>query len=207
MPIGSGGGVFSQGFLEVLIEVGSTIIAGSSATDINYLAGGNNSFQSLGYNLIGTSNTAQNANALVQFAVTDQINVIGPLLGPLADNGGATFTHIPLPGSSAINQGAPTAMAGVDGTPMNDQRGSFFERIAKGPIDIGAIEVSVDGDFNDDGLYACADIDALVAAIVGDTYVSRFDLLPRRTTLEELNLSHTQKSLIVACRTLLRFPN
>lgn len=53
----------------------------------------------------------------------DQPN-IDPLLGPLADHGGPTLTHLPAPGSPAINSVfAPDAPPGTcDGT-MTDQRG------------------------------------------------------------------------------------
>ena len=70
--------------------------------------------------------------------------VIDPLLGPLVDNGGPTLTHALLPGSPAINAGHPTAMAGVDGVPLYDQRGEPYTRTADGNggtrIDIGAYE-------------------------------------------------------------------
>ncbi|CAN5302122.1 hypothetical protein BH09ACT5_BH09ACT5_11200 [soil metagenome] len=55
-------------------------------------------------------------------------------LGPLADNGGSTLTHLPLPGSPAIDAGNPA----VTGAPATDQRGST--RIVR-TIDIGAVEV------------------------------------------------------------------
>ncbi len=53
-----------------------------------------------------------------------------PLLGPLQDNGGPTFTHALLNGSPAINRGADT------GDSMIDQRG--FARVQAS--DIGAFE-------------------------------------------------------------------
>jgi len=42
---------------------------------------------------------------------------LDPLLGPLQDNGGFTFTHALLPGSPAIDAGSP------DNCPYHDQRG------------------------------------------------------------------------------------
>ena len=82
--------------------------------------------------------------------------VIDPLLGPLADNGGPTFTHALLPGSPAINAGDPTLILGTNGVPEFDQRGAPFTRIAGGRIDIGAYESqpaagTFDGDFDGDG--------------------------------------------------------
>jgi hypothetical protein len=55
-----------------------------------------------------------------------------PLLGPLQDNGGPTWTHALLPGSPAINAGTNT------GCPPTDQRG--IERPQGPTCDIGAFE-------------------------------------------------------------------
>ena len=66
--------------------------------------------------------------------------VIDPLLGPLADNGGPTFTHALLPGSPAIDAGDPLAVAGSDGVPQFDQRGVPYSRVVGGRIDMGAFE-------------------------------------------------------------------
>jgi hypothetical protein len=66
----------------------------------------------------------------------DQINT-DPLLGPLQDNGGPTFTHALLPGSPAINAGDPNFV----GPPDYDQRGPGFDRVRNGRIDIGSFEV------------------------------------------------------------------
>ena len=64
------------------------------------------------------------------------------MLGPLADNGGPTFTHALLPGSPAIDAGDPAAVAGVGNVPLYDQRGFAFSRVAGGRIDIGAFEAA-----------------------------------------------------------------
>ena len=66
----------------------------------------------------------------------DQINT-DPLLGPLQDNGGPTFTHALLPGSPAIDTGDPNFTP----PPFYDQRGPGFDRIANGRIDVGSFEV------------------------------------------------------------------
>ena len=66
----------------------------------------------------------------------DQINT-DPLLGPLQDNGGPTFTHALLPGSPAINAGDPSFTP----PPFYDQRGPGFYRVVNGRIDIGSFEV------------------------------------------------------------------
>src|SRR4029450_7767982 len=66
----------------------------------------------------------------------DQINS-DPLLGPLQDNGGPTFTHALLPGSPAINAGDPSFTP----PPDYDQRGPGYPRVVDDRIDIGAFEV------------------------------------------------------------------
>ena len=66
----------------------------------------------------------------------DQINT-DPLLGPLQNNGGPTFTHALLPGSPAIDTGDPNFAP----PPRYDQRGRGFPRVVHGRIDIGSFEV------------------------------------------------------------------
>jgi hypothetical protein len=66
----------------------------------------------------------------------DQINT-EPLLGPLQNNGGPTFTHKLLPGSPAKDAGDPSFTP----PPDYDQRGDGFPRVVNGRIDIGALEV------------------------------------------------------------------
>ena len=66
----------------------------------------------------------------------DQINT-DPVLGPLQDNGGPTFTHALLPGSPAINTGDPNFV----GPPDYDQRGPGYDRVRGGRIDVGSFEV------------------------------------------------------------------
>jgi hypothetical protein len=91
------------------------------------------------------------------------------MLGPLADNGGPTKTHAPLPGSPAIDTGNPTFNpANPDGNASTndalpfDQRGVPFARVFGGRIDKGAVEsqpvsATVMGDYNQDGVVDAAD--------------------------------------------------
>ncbi|HWM92858.1 MAG TPA: choice-of-anchor Q domain-containing protein [Thermoanaerobaculia bacterium] len=64
-------------------------------------------------------------------------NLVGtdPLLGPLANYGGPTLTHAPLPGSPVIDTGDPV----IPLPPPTDQRG--FPRIVGPAIDRGSVEV------------------------------------------------------------------
>jgi len=74
--------------------------------------------------------------------VTDQVSVADPLVGPLADNGGPTFTHALLPGSPAIDA------AGGGCGPL-DQRGSSRPQDGDGDgsslCDAGAFEAPATG--------------------------------------------------------------
>jgi hypothetical protein len=133
-------------------EVRSTIIAGNNGADVESINGPDNSFQSNGYNLIGSGGAAA-----AFAAIGDQVGVVDPMLGPLADNGGPSATHAPHPSSPAINAGDPSPPA----PPMNDQRNAPFAR-ANGRIDIGALEAQpvpppLTGDYNRDGAVDAAD--------------------------------------------------
>ena len=69
-------------------------------------------------------------------ATGDQINT-NPMLGPLQNNGGPTFTHGLLTGSPAIDAGDPNFTP----PPLYDQRGPGYDRVFNGRIDIGSLEV------------------------------------------------------------------
>ena len=80
-------------------------------------------------------------NSLIEHVNTGTINGVNtanlfldPLLGPLQDNGGPTFTHALRIGSPAIDAGA--APMGL----VFDQRGEGFPRSPNGAPDIGAYE-------------------------------------------------------------------
>src|SRR5206468_3717950 len=83
-----------------------------------------------------SGNWAWAGGAVDLTATGDQINT-EPMLGPLQDNGGPTFTHALLPGSVAIDAGDPNFMS----PPDYDQRGPGFSRVYNGLLDVGAFEV------------------------------------------------------------------
>lgn len=130
---GEGGGLFvydHRGSTPALIT--NTIIAlntdGSGAND---LAGNDPDDLSVTYSLFST-----NPSALISGTNTGNLFDTDPLLGELADNGGPTFTHALLDNSPAINTGDPNFVE----PPNTDQRGSGFQRIFAGRVDIGAFE-------------------------------------------------------------------
>lgn len=93
------------------------------------------------------------------FAMTDLGNNqfgVFPKLGPLQDNGGPTFTRMPLAGSPAIDQGQPGGSP-----PTWDQRFTGFPRVIGGRVDVGAVETS--------GVAATADSDGATLAATGQT--------------------------------------
>jgi hypothetical protein len=90
----------------------------------------------------------------------DALTIADPLLGPLADNGGPTWTHAPFLCSPAINAGPPADWTDADGNPIaTDQRG--VTRPQGAACDIGSVEMVLSGTFNiPDG-----DVCGLIAAI------------------------------------------
>lgn len=120
---GNGGGISATGTL----ELGNTILkAGASGANI-FNNGG--TVTSHGYNL-----SSDDGGGFLT-ATGDQIN-IDPILGPLQNNGGPTFTHELLTGSPAINAGDPNFAP----PPDFDQRGPGYPRIIGGRIDVGSFE-------------------------------------------------------------------
>ncbi len=138
-PAGMGSGINSYATTSSALKFISTIIAGNTHSDIDDTGNGITSFQSNGYNLVGTGNRAFSFNQL-----GDHIGVLDPHLAPLADNGGPTKTHALLAGSPALNAGDPAAVAGAVGVPAFDQRGNPISRVAGGRIDIGAVRIAAD---------------------------------------------------------------
>ena len=98
-------------------------------------------FTSLGYNLIGRGYGSTGfANGINGDVVGTGTAPLNPLLGPLQDNGGPTFTHALLPGSPAIDQGKSSGRAA-------DQRGH------RRPHDFSAIPNAPGGDGSDIGAF------------------------------------------------------
>lgn len=66
-----------------------------------------------------------------------------PKLGPLQNNGGPTETHELLAGSPAIDTGPVPSTISTDQVGNFDQRGTPYDRVENGLIDIGAFEVQL----------------------------------------------------------------
>ena len=89
----------------------------------------------------GGHNLAEDATCPALSQPGDQQGAV-PLLGPLADNGGPTWTHLPSTGSPLLDA-IPAGTAGLcDGVAATDQRG--VTRPQGVGCDVGAVEVALD---------------------------------------------------------------
>jgi len=144
---GYGGGIASgSSFVPPALTITNSTVSGNSAASCGGICGGT----------VEIGNTILNANASGNIGGTvtsrgynvcsddadgllngpgDQINT-NPLLGPLRDHGGPTLTHMPMRGSPAIDAGDPRFTP----PPDHDQRGSCFDRVFGGRIDVGSVE-------------------------------------------------------------------
>ena len=112
------------------LNIGNSIVAHNGVTNNVQIDGG--TFASLGYNLT-------NSGAGTPFTATVDLANTNPLLGPLQDNGGSSWTHALLPGSPAINQ-IPNGTNGCGTTITTDQRGWPRPFPPGGKCDVGAFE-------------------------------------------------------------------
>ncbi len=123
------------------LEIGSTILkAGSPGANItNFISG---TVTSHGFNL-----SSDDGSGFLT-GTGDQINT-DPLLGPLADNGGPTHTHLLLAGSPAIDGGTSDTLVPFGIT--TDQRGlartvdnlNIGNAFLGDGTDIGAVEIEI----------------------------------------------------------------
>jgi len=178
-PDGHGGGIFAfQGelYLDHTIVAQNMAPAGPDITgllaatiDARYSLIGNNLHSGLTEAPVGQADAKGNQIG------SPSVGSIDPQLTLLMYYGGPTPTHALIPFntpslSSAINAGSTTAMAGQNGVPEFDQRGTPFRRVPNMPvlgssrIDIGAYELQNQqpfaqsiGDYNGDGVVGAAD--------------------------------------------------
>jgi hypothetical protein len=140
IPGGGGMGIYNQG--GTVNAKNSIIAANADGGGFEWDFGG--TLTSQGYNLIG-SNFGMTVTPMTGDQVGTNDSHLDPMVGPLQDNGGPTFTHGLLNGSPAIDKGG-------GGTGITtDQRGrprpvrfdaSIPEPAGGDGSDIGAFEVS-----------------------------------------------------------------
>jgi hypothetical protein len=117
-----GGGIYIAS--TAAMKVQSTIMAADtvSATGPSSTSSGpdvRGPFNSQGYNFVGKSNGSSGANNFNSSTKHDQVGTIAlpidPVLSPLRDNGGLTFTMLPSATSPVIDQGKlPTGFLTID---------------------------------------------------------------------------------------------
>lgn len=178
-----GGGL--AGLFTGSFQLANTILHGNVPDDCEETV-----IESLGHDLIGDAGW----QCTLTGVMTGNLTGVSPLLGPLADNGGATPTHALLAGSPAIDGGSalPTG-SDPQVCESDDERGIQRPQDGDGDgssvCDIGAFEVATetglctDGIDNDlDGLVDCGDPDCLGSAGCadqdGDTVPDRLDCAP-----------------------------
>jgi hypothetical protein len=131
---GAGGGVANtNGVFSVTDSIIATNAATGATTNAPDAIG---DFVTKGFNLIGDGDDSTGfADGVNDDHVGSAGLLLDPLLGPLQNNGGTTFTLELLPGSPAINAGSCVITNGTD----TDQRGD--PRPAGPACDIGPFEV------------------------------------------------------------------
>ena len=151
---GSGGAISTGGMLNLLnctitgnfaadsggisglnVNIKNTILAGNSGS-MSQPSDFSGTAVSQGHNIIGNIDGILNSD---WWGPYDQVVAnAADFLGPLQDNGGPTFTHALLPGSTAIDAGDNS------GAPATDQRGVLRPQDANrdlvATVDIGAYE-------------------------------------------------------------------
>ncbi len=108
------------------------LVAGKEQAEVSNLFISGTAVNSLGYNIVGD-------DATNDFIGQGDVINNNPMLGPLADNGGPTMTHLPQANSPAIDAGTNTEI------PSTDQRGVTRPQDGDGDgtatCDIGSVEV------------------------------------------------------------------
>jgi CSLREA domain-containing protein len=117
---------------EVVLK--NTIVSSAAGLDncrVDASWGPPRGFTSEGYNLA--------SDVSCPLAQPGDVQGTDPVLGPLANNGGPTSTHLPLAGSPAIDRGTPTECPPIDqrglGRPANGGGGPVCD---KGSVEVGA---------------------------------------------------------------------
>jgi len=171
----SGGGIFNVN--GATLEIGDTILKAGSGENIVNSSG---AVTSRGYNLSSDAAGGDGTTGPGGFLnATGDIRNTDPMLGPLQDNGGPTFTHALLCLSPAIDQGKRNAIPALA---MNtDQRG--FPR----PVDFASIPNAQGGDGSDIGAFELQTLcpaDLLLSLGADKTSVKQGDQLTYTITVQ-----------------------
>jgi len=120
----------------ISIPITASMVSGNTAATDPDIGFNPDSFAQadLEFSLVGVDSTS---GTLIFDTTSSTLLGQDPLLGPLADNGGPTFTHLPGDGSPLINA-VPSGSAGCGSTAVDDQGGQ--SRPVDGACDIGSVE-------------------------------------------------------------------
>jgi uncharacterized delta-60 repeat protein/CSLREA domain-containing protein len=139
----------------------------------------NGTFNSQGYNLIGISN---GTNGVTNGVNGDQVGTpavpLDPLLGPLANNGGPTFTHALLNGSPAIDS--------ANSLLLSDQRGQ------PRPVDDPNVTNAPGGNATDIGAYEAHSLEVNSTADGGDGLCTLVGTGDGCTLREAISVANTE---------------
>ncbi len=120
------------------VSISNSIVAGNtSAGSIGDLSVSPSSTPIIRYSVVGDTTPGLAAALLLQ---TGNLLNVDPLLGPLQDNGGPTFTHALLPGSPALDAGNSAETTDQRGLPRSVDIASLPNGTGNGS-DIGAFEL------------------------------------------------------------------
>ena len=146
---GCGGGISTHiDDTDIDVTIVNSIIAdntAASAPDLNAQAGVTN----VDYSLIGDNSGANLTEITASNIIGSSAAPADPMLAALADNGGvqvganadvALPTHAIQSGSAVIGAADQSASNSPLTLPATDQRGSGFDRVRDGGLDMGAIE-------------------------------------------------------------------
>ena len=126
-----GGGIYNPGI--GVLTFGNTLVAGNTSPSGPDASGANLGSQD--YNLVGNTSGAQ-IGGLTSHNITN----VNALLGPLANNGGPTFTHELLFGSPAIDAGNGLLSKDQRGQPRPVDDVNLPNAVGGNGSDIGAFE-------------------------------------------------------------------
>lgn len=135
------------GYVNLGLGPPATVRISNSVLADNSLADCQGDLDSLGHNVVEETAVSNGEDCELDVGAGDWIGV-DPLLEPLADNGGPTWTSLPGPGSVAIGAGSMLPVGAAPACEPFDQRG--IARPVGARCDAGAVESETIDDPDED---------------------------------------------------------
>ncbi len=141
--LADGQDIYTGNAVVALLFLNNNILAANNGGDHDLVSKvvGHGSNGANGAAVLGGNNLVMSSSGIVSAGVI--VSTANPILGSLQDNGGLTQTLLPGAGSPVLGAGA----AGL--APATDQRG--VARPPNGPIDLGAVQVSLAANTGNNG--------------------------------------------------------